>query len=205
MPTTINSKPDTERALSTHKALATKDANEAVKLVISSDAEYEKASDMLVRVKGHLREVTTQKKKITDPMNQALKETRALFKPIEDKLEDAKSTISNGMLAFRAQQRAEAEAKEAELQAAVDSGDMDLDDALTEMPTATQDKTTYGKKGATTVRTIKEIVVEDPKLVPAEYWVLDMTAIRKDALGNAAQGVEPISIPGVKVIERESL
>lgn len=205
MPTTINSKPDTERALSTHKTLATKDANEAVKLVISNDAEYEKASDILVRVKGHLRDVTTQKKKITDPMNLALKETRALFKPIEDKLESAKSTITKGMLDFRAEQRREAEAKEAELQAAVDSGEMDMDDALAEMPTETQDKTTYGKKGTTTVRIIKDIEITDKAAIPQQYWVLDTAAVRRDALGNTAQGIAPMQIPGVKVIERESL
>lgn len=205
MPTQVNSKQDTERALSTHKALATKDANAAEKLVITTDAEYEKASDMLVGVKKHLREVTTQKRKITDPMNLALKETRALFKPIEDKLGSAKDLISQGMLDYRAKQREEAAAAEAELEAKVESGEMDLDDALSQMPSDSQDKTTYGKKGATTVRTIKEVNIVDPKLVPAEYWVIDMTAVRRDALGNAAAGIAPIAIPGVEVNERESL
>ncbi len=205
MPTTINAKQDTERALSTHKALATKDLNTAEKLVITSDPEYQKASDVLVGVKNHLREVTTQKRKITDPMNLALKETRALFKPIEDKLGNAKDLISQGMLDYRAEQKAEADAKEAELQAKLDSGEMEVDDALDQMPTDGLDKTTYGKKGATTVRTIKEIVIDNPNQVPNEYWVIDITAVRRDALGNAAQGIEPKEIPGVKVIERESL
>lgn len=206
MATTINTKQDTERAISTHKALATRDLNAAEKLVLNSDADYEKASDMLITVKDHLRVVTQQKRKILDPINQAAKETRSLFKPIETKLDSAKAIISQGMLDYRAAQKAEAEAREAELQAKIDSGEIDIDQALDQIPDGgTIEKTTYGKKGTTTVRTIKDIEITDQAQIPAEYWVIDITRLRQDALGNKAQGIEPREIPGVKIIERESL
>jgi hypothetical protein len=205
MPTTINSKQDTERALSTSKGLATKAEKAATTLVIADDAGYEKASDQLVMVKGYIRDITKQKKKITDPINEALKETRALFKPIEVKLEAAKTNLTTGMLDYRAKQQAEADAKAAELEAKVDAGEMELDDALAEMPSATIEKTTYGKKGAVTVRTIKDVRVIDASLIPAQYLVIDMVAVRRDALGNAAAGIAPVAIPGVELYDRESL
>ena len=47
----------------------------------------------------------------------------------------------------------------------------------------------------------REIEVFDEKLVPDKYWLLDMAALRRDALGNKAQGIEPIKIPGVRIVK----
>lgn len=199
-------KSDGEKALSTHKALATRTANEAGKLVITDQASYDKAVEKIAQVKQYIKDVEKQRKTITDPLNQAMKATNALFKPVRDQLEATEKALAGAILDWRREQeRLEAE-KQAELEAKVESGEMDFDEALDQASNTQQlDKTSTTKRGNVTIRTIKDIEVVDITKVPEEYFELNISRLRADALGNKAQGVEPKEIPGVKVIERESV
>jgi hypothetical protein len=51
-------------------------------LVVSNDEEDQVAANLLVKVRGMYKEADAEKKKITDPLNQALTATRALFERI---------------------------------------------------------------------------------------------------------------------------
>lgn len=199
-------KADSEKALSTHKALATRTENEATKLVIADDPSYDKAVEKLAQVKTYIKDIEKQRKKITDPLNTAMKETNALFKPTREKLEKTRDLLAGGILDYRREQeRIEAE-KQAELEAKVESGEMDFDDALDATMDAPQlEKTQTTKWGNTTVRTIRDIEVVDLTQIPKEYFELNISRLRADVLGNKSAGIEGKEIPGVKIIERESV
>lgn len=199
-------KSDSEKALSTHKALATRTENEAAKLVIQDEPSYDKAVEKLAQVKTYIKEIEKKRKKITDPLNQAMKATNALFKPTRDKLEKTEKLLAGGILNYRKEQeRLEAE-RQAELEAKIDSGEMDFDEAMDSAMDAPQlEKTTTTKRGNITIRTIRDIEVTDLTKIPAEYFELNMSRLRADALGNKAANIPPKEIPGVSVIERESV
>lgn len=199
-------KADSEKALSTHKALATRTNNEAAKLTITDDKSYDKAVEKLSQVKSYIKDIETQRKKITDPLNTAMKETIALFKPTKTKLEQTRDLLSAGILEYRKEQeRIEAE-KLAELEAKMDAGEVDFDDALEQAENMPElEKTTHSKWGRSTVRTVKDIEVVDLTKIPKHYFELNLTRLRQDALGNKAQGIEGIDIPGVIIVEKESI
>lgn len=199
-------KADSEKALSTHKALATRTKNEVEKLTINSPEAYDKAVEKLAQVKKYKKELETKRKTITDPLEQAKKATMALFNPVKAVLEATEKVLAGGILTYRQEQeRIEAE-KQAELEAKLESGDMDFDEALDQAMDAPQiQKTATTKHGNLTIRKIKDIEVVDLTKVPKEYFELNMSRLRADALGNKAAGIEPKDIPGVKVIERESV
>jgi hypothetical protein len=64
------------------------------------------------------------------------------------------------------------------------------------VPTVQQDET------AARLTSIPEVVVVDESQVPSEYWVLDMTNVRRDALLLHAQGK---TFPGVEVRQRKQV
>lgn len=206
MPTKINVTAETEKELSVFKGQATKLNNMTAGFVIKTEQQHEKANELLLSIKKNERELNAKKKKITDPLNTALKEVRDLFKPVEHKLGASKVIVTDAILTYRRKVAEEAAAKQAELEAKVDAGEIDIDEAIdqAEQLTETQ-KTTHTKKGSVTVRTIKDIEITDVTKIPEDYFVLDMVRLKRDALGVAAQGIAPIEIPGVKVIEKESI
>lgn len=193
----------TQRDLATYKATATKVVNKANATEIATEADYTKAGDQLVLIKGAEREVTERKNKIVKPLNEALKETRNLFRPIEDQLAAARKVVQDSMLSFRQKAEAERQRIEQEAQAKLDQGEITEDEAIDSVAAASSPaKTMHGARGKTTVRTTREIEVVDAALIPRQYLVPDLVAIRRRALGI---GCEPAEIPGVKVVERESI
>ena len=194
----------TEKDLATHKAAATRQKNQVEAMTISSEEDYAKAGDALITVKKVKKEIQSKKDGIIKPMNQALRNTRELFKPAEEKIDSAITIISSKMLEFRKAQEAEAAAKEAELQKQVDQGEKSTDEAATELEQALPvDKTVQGNKGTTTLRKIKDVEITDESQIPRAYLVPDMVKIRATALGKGGNPV--VEIPGVKVVDKESI
>lgn len=199
-------KADSEKALSTHKALSTRTKNEVEKLTIDSQESYDKAVEKLAQVKKYLKDLEKQRKTITDPLEKAKKATIALFKPTQLVFEATQRILSQGILDYRKEQERIEAAKQAELEKQLESGDIDFDEAMEQAVEAPQqEKTTTTKWGGVTVRTIKDIEILDITQIPKEYFELNMSRLRADALGNKAQNIDPIEIPGVKVIEKESV
>ncbi len=96
---------------------------EAKRLVIATQEDYDDARDFLVEVKTELRDLEAQRKTITGPLDQAKKACDALFAPYRAALSQAEGLLKTKMAAFDAEQRAlhaEAWAQAEELDAAGD-------------------------------------------------------------------------------------
>lgn len=90
-------------------------------IVIDSHDMYEIANEALSEIHAQAKALDAKKTAITGPLNTVLKEVRALFKPAEDALDIAKSTLKRKMLAYQSKvqaERAEAERQAREAQAA---------------------------------------------------------------------------------------
>ena len=69
--------------------------------------EYSRAVEVGTRIKEVSKEITKRKEEITKPMNEALKSARALFKPLEETLEQAESELKTKMLSYMQKKREE--------------------------------------------------------------------------------------------------
>ena len=171
-----------EKELSTYKQQASRGVTDAGKTEIKTNEDYVKASDLLLRIKTTGKEVEDRKKRILDPINQAAKETRALFAPIEERIAEAESTLKGLMLEYRDTIAERSAEKEEELKAKIKAGEIEFAEAVGQLEALEElDKLVRSNRGATTIRTDREIVVVDEDKVADKYWKreIDKTAIKK--------------------------
>jgi len=170
--------------------------NKANSLEINNDNDLAKAGDMLVEVNEYIKVITSAKKSITDPASKTLAAARQFFSPFELKYKTIKDIISNKMVEYNAKKTEKIEKENAKIVEKIEKGKIDFEEAgelIKEVDKTIETKSGFGK---VTFRTYSEVVIENEKEVPKEYWVLDMVKIRKVALAG-------VSIPGVKIITKQ--
>lgn len=103
-----NSQPDLVRFLGE----STTGLTVAEAYVIDSREMYDIASQQLVDIRKLEKDAEAARTKITGPLNTALKNTNALFKPIAEKCDRAKRLLGAKMIAFEDAERARVRAAE---------------------------------------------------------------------------------------------
>lgn len=78
---------------------------------IENDKQQQMGADLLAVVKTNAKALDARKKAITQPLNAALKEVRAQFKPAEDQLAQIESTVKTLLLDYHERQEAAAQAE----------------------------------------------------------------------------------------------
>lgn len=182
--------------------LASRVISKASSVVVNDSDGYQKAGEVLKEIVALKKQVKLRKEKFTKPARDIIAQAKELFGQLEATAGEAEKMVKQAMLDW--QQRLEAEnAKLTQrLEGRVERGTMKLETAVkkaSELPTV--DTSLAG----VTKTTIRKIKIVNPDLVPKQYWVIDETAVRRDALGNRAQGIAPIDIPGVEIIEESTL
>ena len=181
------------------KTKATKGLNQASSLVIATSEDMPKASDLLGNIKTAAKIVDLKKKEITDPMNQAIKKVRELFGPIEKSLAEAETMVKTKMLNFQREIDRKAAEELAAIEEKVTKQEMTFSEANQQAASIENaPKAVTSKKGTVSFREVQVVQVTDEALVPREYLMLDMVAIRKAALSG-------IGIPGVVVVTEKQV
>jgi len=170
----------------------------ASQITISNIEELTRATEMLAKVKTIGKQIAERKLSITAPLNEALKNARSLFAPIEAQWAEAERIIKDKMTAYQEKAIAQANARKAKIEQQVEAGKMSFDKAADKIEAITPPTTTTAKSGAVQFRTRKDVQIEDENKLPREYLLPDMVKIRKVALAG-------IEIPGVKVVEVQSV
>lgn len=165
---------------------------------IRSQKDLEGALALLKEV-GERQKIYKEKidGEIVAPIKKALNNLVAFVKPLKDRLDFAERTLKGAIFDYREEQKKKIADKTSEIETKVESGEMSFK--------AGSRAVARQEAKIEAIPTRKQLVVKvvDESQVPEKYWVLDMVSIRRDALGNKAQGIEPIEIPGVKVVEEE--
>jgi len=189
-------------------------------LIISSQKEYIKASDLLKQIKSRYKELDSQRKEITKPLDEAKDKIMTLYKKPLNLLSEAEAIIKRLMIGYTAEQDrlgrieqlrlqkiadAEAEKERKKLEARIEraeaSGKIEKAEELAlqkEMVEAVSVPII-----ASNVETPKGISYRDDysaeiidfKLLPDEYKLPNMSAL--DKIAQATKGA--IQIPGVKI------
>jgi hypothetical protein len=157
---------------------------------IDNDEDLEFANDILRDVKTKLKQLDLSKRKITDPLNQALKAARELFRPAEQHYASIEFELKKSIGKYHALLAERKREAIALLQA-----------PTTPAPAAEEALATLRQEApassGVTVTTFWDFVVERPDMVPREYCSVDMGTIRK----GVADGVR--DIPGVRIFENQ--
>lgn len=181
------------------KAQVTRLENQAESIQITTPEEYTAAVDLVSKLKDAGSKIKDLKESVTKPLNEALKNARKLFAPVEEQFENAERIMKGKLLAYKKLRDAEVAAEEARIAAKVESGKMKLETAERKVGAIERvESTTRGKVGEAQIRKIKKVRITDESLIPRQYLVPDMVAIRRDALGGK-------TIAGVEVYEEETV
>ncbi|HEY5918588.1 MAG TPA: hypothetical protein VIU13_14325 [Chryseolinea sp.] len=187
------------KELTVLKTKVSKLENNANAVVINSAEDYASAIDLVSKLKETGSNIKQIKESITKPLNEALKNARNIFAPLEVQFTSAESIIKGKLLTYKQKVDAEAKAKEDAIAKKVEDGKMSIDTAEKKMDKIERvDQTTKGKVGEVQVRKVKKIRITDEALLPRQYLVPDQVAIRRDALSG-------IVIQGVEVYEEETI
>lgn len=168
----------------------------AAAVVVNSSESLTSAVEILGRIKTAQKALEGRKTAITKPINAALKEVRSLFAPFEHALEQSESFIKTQMMEFkRAEDRRVFEA-EAKIRALAEANQITPAIAEKRLAAVVQAPTTQvqSERGTVQFRTVRVVEIIDVKLLPREYLMPDMPAIRTAALAG-------VNIPGVTVKE----
>lgn len=94
----------------------------AAGFAITNPKQMEQAAEVRTVLKKYAKQLETRKKEITDPMNVALKSTRALFSPVENKVGDALDIINKAMSDYQTAEDRRVKEAEAKIAARVGEG-----------------------------------------------------------------------------------
>lgn len=138
---------------------------------IESQKDLIKATEILTLINTYADSVKKSKEAVTKPLNEALKATRTMFKPLEDKLNEAIMVIRKEMTNYQTEQM-----RQARLEAEkVATGEVSIESAVALTP----DKKVASKSGSITFVTVKKFEIEDITKVPKDYIMLNEVAVRQ--------------------------
>ena len=187
-------------------------------LAVTDAAGYEAAGAQLSTAKTSLKRVEELEKKVTTPLNQALKAARDLFAPAKTRIKEAIAQIERPMAAYKlaeaqaireAEAEAEARRKDAIAQAheamaraenAADPVDAmlaqeDAEAALNTLRCPNTEPAVKARAAGTAARSYWRAEVFDATLLPREYMLPDLSKLNSIASSLKENAPE---IPGVR-------
>lgn len=187
-----------------------KTANE---LQINSAADVEGAVETLGSIKKMQKHLKTQETDAKKPYQDLVKGIIAAFKPVNTQLSAAESIIKSKITTFRTAEAKKAEEQKAKIEARVGEGrgKLKVQTAINQISNVEANKSaSHVSTGNSTmtVRMVKKLNITDESQIPREFLVVDTAKVRAAAFkiyDLKKEGVEVAQIPGVDVIEEESI
>lgn len=157
---------------------------------VSSQVKLEQAIEARKEISKTKKILELQKQEIVGPLNQALKKTRELFKPYEQRLEIVDGWLKEQMLQWEAIQEAERKKKEAEVETKIAEGEMTFEEAGRKIEKIEK------KIEAVPTREIEEVEIYDKEALPRTYLIPDLMAIKAFLKGGG-------TMSGARLVKRK--
>lgn len=187
------------KELATIKSQISKAETAANGLQIKVQEDMPAAVELLSKIKIVGKMITQKKESITKPLNEALKNARSFFSPVESDYIRAEKIVKDKMSDFQEAELEKAAKKAEAIEAKVAAGKITEEKAEQKIEAiAIPVAKVEAKSGVVRFRTDKEVIIDDETKIPREYLVLDMVKIRKASLAG-------VKIPGVSVIEKQTV
>lgn len=177
-----------------------KTIDSALSFKITTPVELTEAATLLATIEKESKRIQTEKEKVTKPLNEALKAERARWKPIEEKLDTASSTLRSFMSEYQTRIAREASEQASKLAARIGEGKgkLKVETAATKLATiesnVTATKKTVTEAGTVSFRTVEKLDITDPLLIPRKYLMIDTEMVRR----TLKAGLE---VPGARLIQ----
>ncbi len=174
-------------------------ASRAVSINIIDAKSMAVATEDLSKLNKYADQLKKTKEGVTKPLNEALKAARAIFAPIENRLEDTIESIRASMIRYQTDQKKWADEEAAKIAARVGEGKgkLKIDTAVKKMEAIdTPDKMVSTESGSVKFKTVSKFEVMDVTLLPTDYILANEVAIRKAMLAG-------IEVAGVRYYTEE--
>lgn len=202
-PSPVSSPMDTHtRELSVVRGQVMRALAVAESIIVGSDEQMLEAGEIRKKIKQVGKIIKEKKEEITKPLNEALKNVRAMFAPLEQNCEEAEMRVSQKMLIYQSKVDAERRKIEAEAQRKMEEAQRKLEEGKISEKQAQAVEARAEKKLESApeaikksedfhTRTVKKFRILDANAIPRSYLVPDEVAIRKAMMaGVAVAGVE---------------
>ena len=157
---------------------------------ITSQETLKQANEVMKTLKVAKKFIADKKASILQPLLLATKNTRELFRPMEEKIQSAEYSLKSGVLAYK-KTVDDAIAKQKEkIEEKVETGKTTFEKA-SEQIERVETKTDEFK-----TRKIQKLVITDPRKVSGEYWEINESKLR----GALMKGV---IVKGAKLVVEE--
>lgn len=190
-----------DKTISKEIELFKKDISSTAKKVelieVKDEISYKKAIDQGRLVQEILKKITERKEEITKPLNQALKSTRELFKPLETFAEETIKEIKLKMISYQQEITKKAEAEKAKILARVEKGTMTPETAVRKLneDIVTPEKTIEAENGSASLVKRKAYRVTNKKKIPLEFLEVDMIKVKASfKAGKPVEGIEEYEV-----------
>lgn len=160
-------------------------------ITIWSNEDLEKATVLLSSLNTYLDGIIAEKEKVTKPMLLALKNERARFKPLEEKLESAISKIRNELSRYAT--AVEAEKIKISERIKEGKGNLSVEKGIERMEKIAVPDKVATENGSLQFRPKNTLVIEDSTLIPNIY----MLPNEKSILEALEKGIE---VKGCKLV-----
>lgn len=180
----------------------------ASEIKVVDETTMANAGEFRLKVKTLGKEIAATKEAITKPLNESLKNIRALFAPIEEAYEQAEQTVSKAILDYQKYQENEArrirKIEEDKLEQArkdAEKGKISekkLEQIETKAEAKIINAAPIRRTETFSTRTIKKVRIINESIIPREYLVPDMVRINQMVKAGA-------NIPGCELYEENTL
>ena len=160
---------NTQEAVETAKVLVEKIADNS-RIVINSQPTFELATNQLGEIKKIKNAVQEKKESITKHLNEALKNVRGLFSPIEEKITAIEGYLKENVLKYNVKLLEEKRKREQEAIEKIDKGE-NIDKAVKKL------ENTNEKIAQIKTRKITRLRIVDKNLIPIDFLEPNLTKI----------------------------
>jgi hypothetical protein len=159
---------------------------------VTSQATLEQALEARVAINKIAKDVEATKKSITDPINLAVKNIRALFAPLIERVEAQDAYLYQEIAKWRQAKEAETQKKMAEIETKVKAGEITFEKAAAQIERSSEKTKIIPQRVVTKAR------VTDLKKIPEQYLTVNLWAIEKDLRAG-------IVVPGAELYQEKIL
>lgn len=176
-----------------------KAGDELFSLIILTPEDEAKAIDVANRLNQFLKTLEEREKAITAPLQQALNNARAEFKPRKEKLQTFIAELKQRVLTYKQQAKIKAEEEAAKIEKKLEDGKISEKTAIKkQQQIVVPENTTHTEAGKMVMKKRKVLKIVDPTLIPRQFLEIDETKV-KNAL---KAGIE---VPGAILEEIEEM
>lgn len=194
-----NEKP--EQSIATLKATATRMTKAVDEFQIIDDESLALVSDKIQNIKKFAEIVKQKKEDYTLPAKAIMDQAKSDFDPILATCKEKELLLKQRASTFMQKRDEARREEEAKLAKKVEEGRLKPETAVKKLDAMPVIKNTVRTDQGSGLRMSKRRVaeIEQPELIPEEFWIIDETRVRKEALERDKYG--KAQIPGVTIRE----